>query len=558
MENKISNSTLDEININPKTKIAKEKHNLIPINISLVKNIFTLPQQKDKNIIYINDIETLNDSSITNNLEQTSIRYNQNDSLSLSNSNNSSKTKSKNIRVKNINQNNYIKNELIAKEKENILLKKEIFKLREDINLLQNKFSKSKQNEQNLEKNITEIKKDFQIKENLFKKLIEKLKNELKEKDYILNSFQEKIILKNQTIERMRVQLKKKENEINELNRKLKKNLGMNYSILFKNNSKNKIKQKSRANSGRESMNKKLNISKINKSNSKEKIINNNIKTNNILQIQQYHLNTQRENMKNLNYIESSNSQKVIGLKKRSKLQSPILLETKYKKNNSKENKNKIRHHSYSDKVKENSKNLRDKKLSTDNNLKNLKHIFLLQEKNNEDVFLKRYSNSNSNKSKYFKQSIKSSYGDTTSSFLLPESENNRKNYKIDIPKLKKRKNNNSFNKLSDNHYSNYSNSNNQYLEQKIQIIKRRFNDEVAQNLRKINGRIIISNNLNKNTIFIPRHNTERKINFLYANSVNDSNSILSNNNYTVNTTKLYENPPSTKSNNISKQLYKY
>ena len=558
MENKISNSTLDEININPKTKIAKEKHNLIPINISLVKNIFTLPQQKDKNIIYINDIETLNDSSITNNLEQTSIRYNQNDSLSLSNSNNSSKTKSKNIRVKNINQNNYIKNELIAKEKENILLKKEIFKLREDINLLQNKFSKSKQNEQNLEKNITEIKKDFQIKENLFKKLIEKLKNELKEKDYILNSFQEKIILKNQTIERMRVQLKKKENEINELNRKLKKNLDMNYSILFKNNSKNKIKQKSRANSGRESMNKKLNISKINKSNSKEKIINNNIKTNNILQIQQYHLNTQRENMKNLNYIESSNSQKVIGLKKRSKLQSPILLETKYKKNNSKENKNKIRHHSYSDKVKENSKNLRDKKLSTDNNLKNLKHIFLLQEKNNEDVFLKRYSNSNSNKSKYFKQSIKSSYGDTTSSFLLLESENNRKNYKIDIPKLKKRKNNNSFNKLSDNYYSNYSNSNNQYLEQKIQIIKRRFNDEVAQNLRKINGRIIISNNLNKNTIFIPRHNTERKINFLYANSVNDSNSILSNNNYTVNTTKLYENPPSTKSNNISKQLYKY
>ena len=558
MENKNSNSTLDEININPKTKIAKEKHNLIPINISLVKNIFTLPQQKDKNIIYINDIETLNDSSITNNLEQTSIRYNQNDSLSLSNSNNSSKTKSKNIRVKNINQNNYIKNELIAKEKENILLKKEIFKLREDINLLQNKFSKSKQNEQNLEKNITEIKKDFQIKENLFKKLIEKLKNELKEKDYILNSFQEKIILKNQTIERMRVQLKKKENEINELNRKLKKNLDMNYSILFKNNSKNKIKQKSRANSGRESMNKKLNISKINKSNSKEKIINNNIKTNNILQIQQYHLNTQRENMKNLNYIESSNSQKVIGLKKRSKLQSRILLETKYKKNNSKENKNKIRHHSYSDKVKENSKNLRDKKLSTDNNLKNLKHIFLLQEKNNEDVFLKRYSNSNSNKSKYFKQSIKSSYGDTTSSFLLPESENNRKNYKIDIPKLKKRKNNNSFNKLSDNYYSNYSNSNNQYLEQKIQIIKRRFNDEVAQNLRKINGRIIISNNLNKNTILIPRHNTERKINFLYANSVNDSNSILSNNNYTVNTTKLYENPPSTKSNNISKQLYKY
>ena len=33
MENKNSNSTLDEININPKTKIAKEKHNLIPIKL---------------------------------------------------------------------------------------------------------------------------------------------------------------------------------------------------------------------------------------------------------------------------------------------------------------------------------------------------------------------------------------------------------------------------------------------------------------------------------------------------------------------------------------------
>ena len=173
MDNKISNNTFEDINPNrdKKTKLIKEKHNLIPINISLVKNIFTLPQQKEKNIIYINDIETLNDSSsLTNNLEQTSIRYNHNDSLSLSNSNNSSKGKSKNIRIKNINQNNYIKNELIAKEKENILLKKEIFKLREDINIFQNKYSKSKQNEQNLEKNITEIKKDFQIRENIAKK----------------------------------------------------------------------------------------------------------------------------------------------------------------------------------------------------------------------------------------------------------------------------------------------------------------------------------------------------------------------------------------------------
>ena len=553
MDNKISNSPLDDNNSNKDKKIKsiKERRSLIPINISLVKNIFTLPQQNDKNIIYINDIETLNDSSLTNNLEQTSIRYNQNDSLSLSNSNNSSKTKPKNIRIKNIDQNNYIKNELIAKEKENILLKKEIFKLREDINLFQNKFSKSKQNEQNLEKNLIEIKKDFQMKENIITKLIEKLKNELKEKDYILNSLQEKIILKNKYIEKLRIQLNKKESEINKLNRKLKKNIDINYSRLYINKERNfskNSKSKQRASSGRETTNKKINISI---SNSKEKTINENKKSNNILHLQHYNLNTQIENIKNFNYIESSNSQKVIGLKKRSKLQSPIILETKYKNSNNKETKNKFKNYSYSDKIREYSQKQCDKSIS-DNNLKNLKHIFLLQGKNNDDVFLKRYSNSNNNKSKYLKQSIKSYGCDTTSSFLSPDSEINRKNYKIDIPKLKTRKSNNSFSKLISNNYSN----SNQNLEHKIHLIKKKFNDEMEQNLRKINGKMIISNKLNNNNnIFIPRHNTERKINFLYANSVNESNSILSNN-YTVNTNNLYENIPSTKSNNISKQIY--
>ena len=553
MDNKISNSPLDDNNSNKDKKIKsiKERRSLIPINISLVKNIFTLPQQNDKNIIYINDIETLNDSSLTNNLEQTSIRYNQNDSLSLSNSNNSSKTKPKNIRIKNIDQNNYIKNELIAKEKENILLKKEIFKLREDINLFQNKFSKSKQNEQNLEKNLIEIKKDFQMKENIVMKLIEKLKNELKEKDYILNSLQEKIILKNKCIERLRIQLNKKESEINKLNRKLKKNIDINYSRLYINKERNfskNSKSKQRASSGRETTNKKINISI---SNSKEKTINENKKSNNILHLQHYNLNTQIENIKNFNYIESSNSQKVIGLKKRSKLQSPIILETKYKNSNNKETKNKFKNYSYSDKIRDYSQKQCDKSIS-DNNLKNLKHIFLLQGKNNDDVFLKRYSNSNNNKSKYLKQSIKSYGCDTTSSFLSPDSEINRKNYKIDIPKLKTRKSNNSFSKLISNNYSN----SNQNLEHKIHLIKKKFNDEMEQNLRKINGKMIISNKLNNNNnnIFIPRHNTERKINFLYANSVNESNSILSNN-YTVNTNNLYENIPSTKSNNISKQI---
>ena len=83
-----------------------------------------MPQQNDKNIIYINDIETLNDSSLTNNLEQNSIKHNYNESSSLNQSIVNSRTKPKSI-----NQNNYLKNELISKENENHLLKKEIFKL---------------------------------------------------------------------------------------------------------------------------------------------------------------------------------------------------------------------------------------------------------------------------------------------------------------------------------------------------------------------------------------------------------------------------------------------
>lgn len=544
MEKKESNNLIknNKTSKDNDEKYKRENHNLIPINISLVKNIFTLPQQKEKNIIYINDIETLNDSSLTNNMEFSSIGNIKSDSLSLSQSNNSTKAKPKNIRIKNISPNNYIKNELVAKEKENILFKKEIFKLREEINLYQTKFLRFKQQEQNLEKSISDMKKESLYKEKETYKLIEKLKNELKTKDFILNSFQEKIILKNQEVERLKIQLKKKDNQINELTRKLKSYSEVNNSNQYI-NKHNLSRSKQRANSGRESTN-----TKIVPANSKEKIRIDNKSPNNYLQLQHYHYNTKRESNQNLYCIEPPpNTQKVIGLKKRSKLKAPFLLNIK-SNNKKNENKNKFKYYSYSDKLNEKSKKENENNKSVSNsNLKNLKHIFLLQGKSHDDVFLKRYSHSNSNINKNLKQSIKSSIGDITSSYMVPESEINRKNYKIDIPKFKKRKNN-SFNRINE------SNSRKKLLEQNIKIMKRKFND-MTQNLIKINTKLMASNDLPKNNSFIQEHHTERKINFLYNNSINNSNSLSSNNNFTVNAIKFYDNN-STKSNIVNKKYF--
>ena len=565
MENISSNKISDNIKSDKENNIDNSfqvNQKVLPINISLIKNIFTIPQYKDKNIIYINDIETLNDSSLTNNIEQASVKYNQNESLTLSQSNDNQKDKSK----KNINYNNYLKKELIAKENENHLLKKEIFKLKEEINLNQTKLLKLKQYEQNYDKIINDIKKEFKMKEKANNKMIEKLKNEIKTKDYILNSFQEKIILKNQMIERLKTQLKKKENQINELNRKIKKNIEINnsnsnlYIVKKSSNSKHKenqlkinsIKSKQKENSNRKSSSK-------NTINSKEKLQRQNKSSNNILQLNNYHSNTHRES-ENIYFLESLNTQKVISLKKRSKLKSPFLYKfgtkrIKNTKNDLQEDINyikiktnlekKFKNNSYSDKIRENSTKINEESLN--HNLKELKNIFLLKGNNSEDAFLKRYSNSNKNR--YLKSNKKNPIVDNTYSYMTPVSDNKKKIYKIDIPKFKIRKNN-SFNKISNN-----INSFN-YLEQKCNIIKKKFNDEISQNMRKINGKLIFANNLQKNNTFIKKHFNKNKINFLYNISINDSNSILSNNNLTTTTIKLLENN-TTKSNNITNNLFK-
>ena len=499
--------------VTDKDKPLKENNRLIPINISLVKNIFTIPKQNEQSIIYINDIETLNESSLTNNIDQNSIRYNQNiqnDSLNLSHSNKSPKTKTI---IRNINQ-NYLKSELIEQVKENLLLKKEIFKLREEINLVNKKCLELNHQEKYLEKIILDMKKENQNKI----KLIEKLKNDNKTKDFIINSFQEKIIIKNQIIDKLRIKLKSKENQVKELNRKLKIKLELNHNHYFNFNEtywmKSTSKNKQRQNSG----NKTTTNKKLNKTNSKEKISPENQRSNDIFKLQYYHSNTPKENNKNLYFSEISNNfQKIVSLKKRSNSKNPILFPPK-SNNIIKENKEntysgkKLRYHSYSNKINENS--IKSKEKSKNGDLKCLKQIFILQGKKNEDAFIKRFS-----KNKNQNQNLKNN------TYISPEIEYNKRNYRIDIPKLSKRS----------------------YLGQKNKIIKRILSEENSGNKSKINRKNMFSNILQKNNSFVKK--PKIKMTFLYNNSLNESNSLLNNNNFTTNSIKLFEN-----NSNISKK----
>ena len=74
-----------------------------------------------------------------------------------------------------------------------------------------------------------------------------------------------------------------------------------------------------------------------------------------------------------------------------------------------------------------------------------MKKIFLLQGKKNEDAFIKRFSK-NKNKNQILKNNT----------YISPDIEYNKRNYRIDIPKLSKRS----------------------YLGQKNKIIKRILSEE--------------------------------------------------------------------------------
>ena len=105
----------------PKNELGKKKNEytkLIPFHIPSAKQVYFLPDQYKKNTVLINDLETLNDSSFTNNFDCVSNKDQQSlgDSLSIVTSRQGAKAsllddKNKKLKFQKIHE------ELIKKEK---------------------------------------------------------------------------------------------------------------------------------------------------------------------------------------------------------------------------------------------------------------------------------------------------------------------------------------------------------------------------------------------------------------------------------------------------------
>jgi len=244
MEN---NSKLKTLNI-PKSDSGKNKKpdltKLIPFNIAGIKQVYLLPEQNRNNMILINDLETLNESSITNNFEGLSIKDSLRDSFSVVQSPISSNLDQKDIGKNNSNNNELLKDGLNKIEKENHLLKNEIKELNEKIESMKDKESlyevkilHLKENNENLEKELISIKSDFNLQKKEFMEKMELLKNDIKNKEKILNSFHERIIYLNAIINEKNLKIK-------ELSHKFKKSNNSRKSIdinITNNNNKNKL-----------------------------------------------------------------------------------------------------------------------------------------------------------------------------------------------------------------------------------------------------------------------------------------------------------------------------
>ena len=221
---------------NKDNKDNREYSNLIPINISSKNDSFSGRDDFRKNTIFINDIETLNESSsLLNNLESFSIKDGFKDSLSLAQSPQGLKLES--ITQKNesekfaTNNAQKIKDELAIKKKENILLKIEIKDLEGNIKTMKDKESSFESkilmlNDiiKNLESESLNVKNEFQLKEKKFLEEIKHLKNEVKNKEKIINILKEKVLNKSQIIKNLNDLINEKNIKINELCKKLEKN----------------------------------------------------------------------------------------------------------------------------------------------------------------------------------------------------------------------------------------------------------------------------------------------------------------------------------------------
>ena len=546
MDNK--NKVKSSSNI-PKSDSGIKKTNdltrLIPFHIPSPKQGFIIPDQYKISTVYINDLETLNDSSLTNNFECLSNKDQQSlgDSLSLAHSRQGSKKslfedKNKRINIQ------MIQEELVKTEKENILLKKEINDLQKYINLMKDKESsyqtnilKLKDEYQELEKIIINIKKDKALKEKELLEQINQIKKVNKTKDETINTFQEKIIHKNKIIQNLNNLIKKKDLKISELNNKIKYNNNNYHKKNFSNNNKNITNENSdkenennsnKKNSivpkdNKQNTNLKQFLKKINKEktkiitlnqNNEERSMNSIIKSNVIDHMVSYRgPPKQIKNYRNVDESNSSFNKKII---KDMSLKKPITLShklsLKMSKNRSKNYDNNsmknlsnikldrnyfrqfsnISSFSYTNK---NNERFPSKESKNNREVNNISQNNIIKEENPKEVFLKRLYKIN-------KKMIRSSVSDSSNSYLYSDNEINKNIYKIfDKSKNKsdnksselnlyensKRKKNLSYNKATKGNYIK-TDKNIINMNQKSKIIKGKKIQESIDKTRILNS----------------------------------------------------------------------
>jgi len=518
---KKSNIPKCEAGIKKKNEFSK----LIPFHIPSANHAYLLPEQYKKNTVLINDLETLNDSSFTNNFEGISKEQQSfGDSISIIPSREGSKTSL----LEDKNKKNDIakfQEDLIKKEKENILLKNKIDDLQKIIISIKEESSNQKKllkvNE-NFEEKINILKNENCLKEKIYLEQIEKLKNDIKNKDIILNTLKDKIIFKNQVIKNLNNIIKTKDLKIEEFNKILKKyqyikkNIS-SYSNLNRNkedenyNIKN-IKNYKIYKEMQQNVNLKQFLKKFKKINDikKDKIknVNRNTEdrsTSKIFKKSKIHHSGSfhdKRQIKNYNYIDESkiaNMQKKkikdISLKKQLALSNQIIYKIKNNKNKSKNNENNsmknlfnlnldrnsnsfrqfsninsFSYISYTNKTNE-PEYIKDNKRNIDiNNINNITNKNLIKDENPKEVFIKRLYKNN-------KKIIKTSISDSTNSYIYSDNENNKNNIK-DIHNSKNKTDNNFNSDNNDN--KSYDFNLNEYIKKNFYLSNINYNNKIV------------------------------------------------------------------------------
>ena len=559
----------------PKSDLGVKKSNefakLIPFHIPSPRQNFNIPDQNKISTIYINDLETLNDSSFTNNLDCLSNKDQQSlgDSLSLAHSRQGSKKSLFEEKTKKINS-QMIQEELVKTEKENILLKKEINDLQKYINLIKDKEStyqknilKLKDEYQELEKTISIIKKENILKEKELLDKINQIQKVNKAKDETINSFQEKIIYKNKIIQNLNNIIKTKDLKISELNNRIKhsnkyhkKNIvNNNKNLSYLNSDKenenhNSIKSNNLKKDNQKNMNlkqfiknykliinkEKTKIKTINQNN-EDKSMNSNIKSSKIHHKGSYRDQGPPKQIKIYGYIDESKTNFHKNIINDMSLKKPLYLSNKLSlkiiKTRSKKYENNSMKNLFNIKLDRNSlrqfSNISSFSYSNKNNerypskenknykeISNLSQNNLIKEENPKEVFLKRLYKVN-------QKIIRTSISDSSNSYLYSDNENNKNNYKkFDNSNIKSDNKSYELNLYeSSKRKKNYS-----YNTKKGNYIKK-CNNKIINQKSKINKSKKIKESIDKTKILNSyKNNSNETLNFNFG-SIEKNNSFI-------------------------------